>query len=321
MSRSPLREIPDGQKPRVLLVDDHRDVLDRLSAMLDGQFEIAGVAGDGHEGLEIARNVSPDLIVLDINMPRLDGFQTIGALTAAGVRTPVVFLSLLDDDETISEAFRRGGRGYVLKSRLSQDLPHALEQVRNGRLFAPTLTSMSRLAENGGHGMQVYRDLPLFLDGLAALFDDALRRGDATCVISDNEVRQGLRMRLRDRGFTLDGHARYMALDAAEALSGFMRNGRPDAAQLANIAAELDRYRAGVTEGGNGRLTIFGNMSAVLSAAGNADGAMELEGLWDSLTHDLPFFTVCGYDSACFTHDTGLVSNACARHWAVSQAQ
>jgi AmiR/NasT family two-component response regulator len=60
-------------KPRVLLVDDHRDILDRVSALLVDDFDVAGLATDGRQALDLARQVDPDVIVLDINMPGLDG--------------------------------------------------------------------------------------------------------------------------------------------------------------------------------------------------------------------------------------------------------
>ena len=82
------------------------------------------------------------MIVLDINMPGLDGFQTKRALEQAGSRAPVVFLSALDADDYVSEAFRCGGRGYVLKAHLARDLASALDQVLLGRMFVPSLTSL-----------------------------------------------------------------------------------------------------------------------------------------------------------------------------------
>ena len=75
-------------KPRVLLVDDHRGVLDRVSALLADEFDVAGVATDGRQALDAVRRIAPDLVVLDINMPGLDGFQTKRELDGAGSRAP-----------------------------------------------------------------------------------------------------------------------------------------------------------------------------------------------------------------------------------------
>ena len=272
-----------GSKPKVLLIDDHRAVLERVSEILSDDFDLAGLATDGRQGVDTAAQSDPDVIVLDINMPVMDGFQTSRALKQAGSRAPVVFLSMVDDDEHVNEAFRCGGRGYVLKSRIMRDLPSALNHALLGRTFAPSLSVLSRLAADGGHAMQLHGDAKSFLDGLAGFFDLALRRGDATCVIAPADVREGLAARLQGRGWDVGagrGLDRYLVFDTAEALHRFMRNGLPDPARLAEIVTELDHYRT--TAGGpSSRLTIFGNMSMLLSADGNTEAAMALESLWD----------------------------------------
>jgi CheY-like chemotaxis protein len=308
----------------VLIVDDHRGVLDSVSAMLSRDFEVAGVAIDGPHALEVAQRLNPDLIVLDINMPGLDGFQTFRALEQNGSRAAVVFLSVFDVEEHVSEAFRCGGRGYVLKSRAARDLPTALRQAHLGRRFAPSLGTMALLTPGGGHDMQVHAGGETLLDDLAAFFDVALRRGDATCVISSAPVRDGLSARLRRRGWPVggpDGHKRYLAIDAAHGLSRFMRSGLPDAGLLAAIAAELDDYRRAVVERETNRLTLFGNMSELLIAEGNTSGALALERLWHTLTANRPFYTICGYSRSTFDETAAeLRPTLYARHEVVSHA-
>jgi CheY-like chemotaxis protein len=314
-----------GPKPKVFLVDDHRPVLDSVSAMLADDFDVVGIATDGSQALETARQLNPDVIVLDVDMPRLDGFQTLRALTRDGLPTPpIVFLSMHDADEIIGEAFRCGGRGYVVKSHLGRDLATALDQVVLGRMFVPSLTSLFGLANGGAHAMQLHGGVKSFLDGLAVFFDQALRRGDATCVIATKQVREGLGDRLRARGWNVggsSGHKRYLVIDAGDALKTFMRNGLPDKERLAQVAADLDQYRLAVAEGATSRLTVFGNMVVSLSADGNPKAVIALENLWNTLTHGLPFLTLCGYATSCF-HDGAphLWSGACAEHWAVSHA-
>ena len=91
--------------------------------MLSDDFDVVGVATDGTKALDKAGQVHPDVIVLDVEMPGLNGFQTFRALEQGGFSaTPVVFLSMHDADEIVSEAFRCGGRGYVLKQRVGRDL-------------------------------------------------------------------------------------------------------------------------------------------------------------------------------------------------------
>jgi len=311
-----------GAKPRVLLVDDHRGVLDHLTRMLSDAFDVAGVASDGRQAIEAARQLAPDAIVLDINMPGLDGFQTLRALQQAGSRAPAVFLSMHDAQEFVTEAFRCGGRGYVLKSNGGRDLANALDHALAGRMFVPSLTSMLRVAPRSGHAMQMYGSTDSVVHELSAFFDLALRQGDATCVIAPRDIRDPLAVRLHTLGWDVNGpsgHRRYRAIDAAQALKRFMRNGLPDPGVLSEVAAELDEYRRAVAEGPGFRLTIFGNMAALLAAEGNDQAALALERTWDRLTGDLPFFTVCGYCASCF-HDRAadLYSRACAEHQAVS---
>lgn len=314
-----------GRRPRVLLVDDHRRVLDSVSAMLADDFDVVGVATDGRQAVETAQRVDPDVIVLDVDMPGLDGFHTLRALEQAGLsNTPAVFLSLHETDDIIDAAFRCGGRGYVVKSRVGRDLASALDQALSGGVFVPSLTSLFRLADGGVHAMQLHRGLESLLDGVASFFDLALRRGDATCVVASEPVRKGLSVRLRARGWHVDGtsgHKRILVTDAADTLSRFMRNGLPDRDRLAEIAAELDQYRVAVAEGPTSRLTIFGNMVMALTADGNAPAAVALESQWNTLTHGLPFITLCGYATSCF-HDgvPTLRSEACAEHSVLSHA-
>src|SRR5436190_21458844 len=116
-------------KPRVLLVDDHRGILERVAIMLSEDFDVAGVATDGRQALAVARTVNPDVIVLDINMPGLDGFETLRALEQAGAHAPVIFMSTVAGDEHVTEAFRLGGRGYIEKLHLLRGLAGAIDQV------------------------------------------------------------------------------------------------------------------------------------------------------------------------------------------------
>jgi hypothetical protein len=100
-----------------------------------------------------------------------------------------------------------------------------------------------------------------------------------------------------------------------------MRNGLPHPDQVAEIAAELNQYRLAVGEGAAPRLTVFGNMAVSLSMQDNAEAAIALESLWNMLTADLPFFTLCGYAAKCFHNGSpDFLARACAEHAALSHA-
>ena len=308
-------------KPRVLLVDDHRGVLDRVSALLADDFDVAGVATDGRQAVDTVGRIAPDLVVLDINMPGLDGFQTKREFDRAGSRAPVVFLSANEDDEHAIAAFRCGARGFVQKSKLGRDLQSALDLALHARVFVPSLTSLFGLVDRDGHAMQLYGDPERFLDGLAAFLDLALRRGDATCVIGGDNIREGLDRRLRDAGWDIgpSGERHYFVMDTVDTLSRVMRNGLPDPERVAEVASELDQYRRAVSVGPQSRLTLFGDVASSLIANGNSAAAIELESQWNSVTDGRAFFTLCGYSASCLDDCVPKIwSQACLEHWAVS---
>jgi CheY-like chemotaxis protein len=309
-----------GSKPRVLLVDDHPGMLDRVSAILADTFDVVGAANGGRQAVDMAHRLEPDVIVLDINMPGFDGFETKRALDHIGSRAVVVFLSLIEDPEYISEALRRGGRGYVVKSRMLSDLPIALDQVILGRRFVPSLPPLLQIDSDGGHAMHVHRDDDSFAAAAAALLDVALRRGDATCLIAPAPVRASVAAQLIAGGWDVGPSSTwssYRAIDARAALDGLMRDGLPDATAIAAVVNDLDEYRRAAA-GPASCLTVIGNMSALLCAAGNAPGAQALERFWDTLTRGRPFFTVCAFSTALFRqHAPDTWSMAVGEHSAV----
>jgi DNA-binding NarL/FixJ family response regulator len=308
-------------KPRVLVVDDHRGVLDMVSSTLSDTFDVVGVSADGRQALEMARRLDPDAIVLDINMPGFNGFETMRALKRAGSRAVVVFLSLIRDDEYVCEAFRIGGRAYVVKSRMLSDLPTALDEVLLGRKFAPSLASLLQITTGGAHTMLAHDDEDSFVDQVGPLLDLALQRGDATCLIGTEHIREGVTAHLQARGWDVGPSGtlrRYRVFDTRAALDGLMRDGLPDAATLAAIVADLDEYRRTVCTDPSSRLTVAGNLAAPLVAEGNAAGVLAIERLWDSLTRDRPFFSVCGYSMSCFhDHASDAWSTLTSEHSAV----
>jgi len=289
--------------------------------MLSDDYTVVGTMTDGRQAIDAAPDLKPDVIVLDVDMPVLDGFQTLQAMQQSNAPTPVVFLSVHQSDDTVVEAFRRGGKGYVLKSRAARDLSAALEQVLLGRLFVPSLESLSGIATGGMHAMQLHSGLKPFLDGLAEFFHHALRRGDATCAIVAQPVRDALNERLRARGWDTSAHPRYRVMDASQGLHKIMRNGLPDAAVLGEIVGELDEYRATRAESETTRLTIFGTLAAPLGEQGNTAGTLAVERIWKTLTDGLPFLSICGYPTNSFHSDgSGLWPALCAEHVVLGHA-
>ena len=141
-------------KVRVLLADDHPAMLKHEERVLreshDQEFEVVGAAEDGMAFLELAGRVQADVAVLDISMAGLSGLDVARQLltTNAGIR--VVFLTVHDDPDFAKEAFARGARGYVVKSRLAHDLCHAIASALEGRSFVSPTPALMPLREASG---------------------------------------------------------------------------------------------------------------------------------------------------------------------------
>jgi DNA-binding NarL/FixJ family response regulator len=101
----------------VLLADDHPLFRDGVAALLEARgFEVVGQASDGLEALELTRQLHPDLVLMDIHMPRLDGLDATRIITAELSNTRVIMLTVSDDDDNLFEAIKSGAQGYVLKN-------------------------------------------------------------------------------------------------------------------------------------------------------------------------------------------------------------
>ena len=128
--------------PRLLLADDKQEILDAVSCVVDGEGEIVGLAEDGEQVLKLVRTTSPDLIVLDLFMPVLNGIEAVKILRVSNSRIKVLFLTVCDDPDFVEAAISVGARGYVLKPRLITDLVPAIHVVLKGDVYvSPPLLS------------------------------------------------------------------------------------------------------------------------------------------------------------------------------------
>lgn len=122
---------------RIVLADDHALVRRGLAALLatDGRFQVVAEAGNGEDALTAVRETSPNVLLLDLSMPRLDGLETLRRLRAGGARTRVLVLSMYDDAQFVAQALADGADGYLLKHAMDEELFQALESVLSGHRY------------------------------------------------------------------------------------------------------------------------------------------------------------------------------------------
>jgi two-component system response regulator NreC len=121
---------------RVLLADDHALIRQGLKAFLEKQgFQVVGEASDGQEALRSVEKTQPDVAIIDISMPVLNGVDAARELKKSSLKTKVILLTQHDEDQYVTEALRAGVNGYVLKSQAADDLVHAIQEVCRGSVY------------------------------------------------------------------------------------------------------------------------------------------------------------------------------------------
>jgi two-component system response regulator NreC len=135
---------------RVLIADDHPVVIAGLRAIIEKKAEdikVIGEASNGKEVLEIAKNYPPDVYILDISMPILNGIETASRLKKLNPRSNIIILSIHNSNAFVEKAFDSGAKGYILKESATEDIVYAIRQVYLGQYFLSP--SISKVIVNG----------------------------------------------------------------------------------------------------------------------------------------------------------------------------
>lgn len=129
---------------RVLIIDDHTLFRSGLKELLERRgIEVVGTVGDGEEGCELAKTLTPDVILLDVRMPGMGGLTVLERIKAAGVETPVLMLTTSTEDRDLVAAVRAGAQGYLLKDLEPDDLIESLGKIIDGEcVIAPEMAGV-----------------------------------------------------------------------------------------------------------------------------------------------------------------------------------
>jgi DNA-binding NarL/FixJ family response regulator len=120
---------------KILIADDHKMFAEGLAGLLEDEFDLVGIVGNGKALIEAATSQELDLIIVDISMPVLNGFDAVRRLKQNGETAKIIFLTMHADARLLAEALRCGGSGYVLKHSAGEDLLSAIRQVMAGQVY------------------------------------------------------------------------------------------------------------------------------------------------------------------------------------------
>jgi DNA-binding NarL/FixJ family response regulator len=318
---------------RVLVVDDYEPFRRFVCSTLEKKpdFEIVGEASDGLEAVQKAEALQPDLMVLDIGLPTLNGIEVARRIRKLCPECKMLFMSQESSADVAQETFRLGAMGYVVKSHAGSELFVALEEVCQGRQFVSRgLSGHSWVsaadAQSPGHllpqevlpalvpektqtvrshEVQFYPDDESFVDGFTGYIKAALLNGNAVIVVATESHQKSLLQSLQDHGASIATaieQGRCLSLDVADTLSTFMVNDLPDPMRFFKVVGGLIAT-AQATAGRPSRVTICGECASILWAEGNADGAIQVEQLCNQLTKRYPMDILCGFSLTSFYRD------------------
>jgi DNA-binding NarL/FixJ family response regulator len=129
------------KRPRVLLADDHRLLREAFARLLQSECEVVGAVADGRALLDAAPELRPDIVVLDIAMPLLNGLDAARQLKRLMPAVKVIFLTVSEDPDLAAEAFRAGASGYLLKNSAASELLQAIQEAFQGRSYVTPLVT------------------------------------------------------------------------------------------------------------------------------------------------------------------------------------
>ncbi len=334
---------------RLVVVEDHEQFRRFIYSTLEKapELQVVDFASDGLAAVQKAAELQPDLILLDIGLPKLTGIEAARRIRKLSPESKILFVSQESSADIVREALGTGASGYVVKTDAGRELLEAVSAVLRGELFVGARFSGQDFARDSnvvasqefrtesavaplqrGTGFARNHEV-VFHSADAGLLDDltrfigaALEAGNAAVVVATKSHRDSLLLRLQAHGLDMGAaieEGRYIALDAADALPTFMLRDAPDPVRFLKVLGDLISTAAKAVKGKQARVAIFGEMCHLLWAQGNAEAAIQVERLGNQLAKRYAVDILCGYDVGKVQGgmDSHIFQRICAEHSAV----
>jgi DNA-binding NarL/FixJ family response regulator len=319
----------DIQKPNimtsitVLVVDDYEPVRRFVCSILErrADVQVIGQASDGLEAIQKTAELQPDLILLDIGLPKLNGIETARRVRKLVPQVRILFLSQESSSDVVQEALRSGGLGYVYKLDAQSELLPAIEAVLAGKRFVSSSLMGWESSESTAappphlHEIILCADDTVLLNSFTRFIAAALRAGNPAIVIATTSHLNSLRRALKAEGLDVDGASQqgtYISLDVADMPSDIAANGWPDLVRCFEPA-----YKAAKAE--HPRIAFCGECAGRLWAEGRADAAIRLEQICNELAKTNQMDILCAYPASGVRGEEyqDAFNRICAEHSAV----
>jgi CheY-like chemotaxis protein len=316
---------------RVLVVDDYEPFRRFICSTLRQRsgLQIVGETSDGLEAVRKAEELQPDLILLDVGLPTLNGIEAARRIRKRSPKSKILFVSQESSTDVVQEALTSGALGYVFKAHAGSELSSAVGAVLEGKQFISgglprghfTTASDSQALEGPGgngalpslgpgkteitrsHEVEFYSDDEAFVVGFTRFIEDALKAGKAIIVASTDSHQKNLLQRLQEHGVNIPAaieQGRCLFADAAQTLSAFMEKDLPDRAQFFRVADDLIAKATRPAPGKDCPVALCGECGSILWAQGKADAAIEVEKFCHQLARRYEMDVLCGFSLSSF---------------------
>jgi DNA-binding NarL/FixJ family response regulator len=317
---------------RVLVVDDFEPFRSFVCSALrqKPELEVVGELSDGLAAVQKAEELNPDLILLDIGLPTLNGIEAARQIRKLAPKAKIIFLSQESSDDVIQEALSLGALGYVVKTLAGRELLPAVKAVLEGKQFvsrgvtgqdsadAPDRSRPSEVRPSDGpfdsqeteitrhHEVVFYHDDASFVKSFSGFIKAALESGNAVVVVATESHLVNLRRTLQAQGVDVPAAVEqevYIALNVGEVLSTFMVGGLPDRVRFLSVASDLIRTATKAVNGKHRGVSACGECAPTLWGERSAEAAIQVEQLWDEVARTYGVDILCGYSSGSFHGD------------------
>ena len=319
---------------RVFVVDDYEPFRRLVVSMLRKQRELQIIceASNGSEAVQKAEELQPDLILLDIGLPKLNGIEAARRIRKLSPKSKILFVSQESSADVVQEALSLGALGYVVKTHAGKDLLAAVGAVLQGRLFLGSGLSDRHLmgptdaiasGENEQtHIVQFYTDDNFWRDNVGEFLCTTVSEGKSVIVCATPPHVAAVRQSMQAHDIDvqqLEKLGRFIALDAADTLLRFMNPDLPDQRKFESLLGPVIRHAEAAAVAKNNRVTIIGEMVALLWAAERIGATIKLEQLWNGMARTYCFHLRCAYPVSDFQGELmdQPYASICAQHSAI----
>jgi DNA-binding NarL/FixJ family response regulator len=315
---------------RILLVDDFEEWRRTVRELLQArpELQVIGEASEGLGAVQKAGELKPDLIVLDIGLPKLNGIEAARQIRQLSPNSKIIFLSQdnsLDPDEL---ALSTGAQGYVYKAQARIELVPAVEAVLKGERFVSSnvkgykSTDIPATKAPHRHEFLFFSDDTVLLDTFARFIAAALKADNGAIAVVMKSQQESLRQRLKAESVDIDGaiqQGTFILLDVADALGWLLVDGLPDPVRFFKCFSGLIETASEAAKAEHPRVAICCASKGCLWGEGKMDAAIRLEQQCNDLAKTNEVDILCAYPSSCVygAEDEHLLKIIYAEHSAV----